>query len=812
MVFGISTRKERRVPDLSRYDYYYQNKGDYNTSNDISIDAAYSVATGHAPGNEYSKPRSIPSTTRTRSMVNLQQNMRNNNNVNANNNNRRGSHSSNLQNYKLKNSSNGGRSYSLRSQASSDTLGANRLNSITSTRRGSAPKAKISNTANGNSSRANSITVQTTEVKDPHGKTQSITRKTIKRVNGYEYVETTTTTTQTIKSPLQMSDADRHFDEFSDNFIQDEPISEILEEEEFDMTPEIAQNGEFESSDKHVHGYRALVSPVPPLANEQNGIIPLDDTSSISKFTDAEELETAPNKMKRSVKQKKRAPRDKRSSLRKSHAPSVRNSTHEVKQRTPNARQSTVIPEPQHNQPLTEEEMYARAYEIASKKVYQNRMPGTENVGDNKSHMSNRMSLRGNAGTNAGTNKLNLSQKRGSSMPAANNVLHSKSVPTSSNKFGSNQPKVNTSQRGSAVVGGVPSTTSPMSDEEMYSRALEIAQKRYDESHQFTNAIPLKTPVKNVSGMPVANSVPATMNRPPANEQNIPSQVVENIVPTTSEAETNSNHKFLGLRKVSTASIGGGKVAGEQISKVSTEPHPNGKFKFKNVIDKVVQFSNENSGYQPSKKELLEYEKGEGEKQLDVLENKGVDIVDEVVSPQGIEVTPGHVFNATEITSKTSNVISDEISPSDKLASIPSDFDRTSDNVIRQVSTKESSTGHSFKASSKNANLSGSQGNSLFGGISNNFGGEEMIVEEPVASVPEVITPNPMVDLSRHVTGGQSINEQIQAGNISSRRKHSVTPVGNADEIEVSKNSMSGSGVGDKKPKKKGFFEKLFKR
>ena len=45
MVFGF-TKRDRRVPDLSRYDYYYQNHEDYNKSPQLSA-AAASAASHH---------------------------------------------------------------------------------------------------------------------------------------------------------------------------------------------------------------------------------------------------------------------------------------------------------------------------------------------------------------------------------------------------------------------------------------------------------------------------------------------------------------------------------------------------------------------------------------------------------------------------------------------------------------------------------------------------------------------------------------------------------------------------------------------
>ena len=75
-------------------------------------------------------------------------------------------------------------------------------------------------------------------VTDPSGRTQSITKKTIKKINGYEYVETTTTT----KNLVPLGDSQRHFDEFSENYmLQDD---DIIEEQASDNIHDIMEENE----------------------------------------------------------------------------------------------------------------------------------------------------------------------------------------------------------------------------------------------------------------------------------------------------------------------------------------------------------------------------------------------------------------------------------------------------------------------------------------------------------------------------------------------------------------------------------------
>ncbi|KAK5961547.1 uncharacterized protein PWA37_000911 [Arxiozyma heterogenica] len=320
MVFGF-IKKERRVPDLSRYDYYYQqNNLDYNKSHRLSTAAASAAAAIRSGSNSPVLNTHSFNSRRTQSMIydsnpythvphtnsNIHINTRsvskdlrrktinNNNNIQSKQK-IKGRHENNhgdsninykktyslrsrstfdrnidLSSMKQRNNNHNNNNNNIRSKSSGSTtiptaVNQRRLNSLSSTNgrssrlnsltsNGNARRLKrqqqqqqqqINNPNNilGQSSRTNSITTTVTRVTDPLGRTTSITKKTIKRIDGYEYVETTTTTTNLV--PLnELADDDdnnninnkllnpsiqKHFDEFSDNF-------NMTEDEDHDST------------------------------------------------------------------------------------------------------------------------------------------------------------------------------------------------------------------------------------------------------------------------------------------------------------------------------------------------------------------------------------------------------------------------------------------------------------------------------------------------------------------------------------------------------------------------------------------------
>lgn len=623
MVFGI-TKKDRRVPDLSRYDYHYQNKDDYNKSPQLSAAAAYAASTGTSPS---ARQRTQP--LRSQSMMHHAgyegSKGRSQNRISS---------GSVLRAPQL-NSTPNYRSYSLRSQGS----GHPRKNSINSNSNAVAGKPSP-RTGNGSGSRANSITVNTTEVRDLQGRTQSITRRTIRRVNGYEYVETTTTTTKAVP----IVDPEKHFDEFSGNYIiQDDGIEELSEEEDAaagaaadsnEVLPLNSRNNEIHGG----HAYAALTAPSGlPKGLALDSEVPLDQTSSMSQFSDA--LEYLPNETRR----KKRALHANQNS--RSRNPARGNKSDSL------AKTENHHHHPQHaKKTLTEQEMYAKALAIAQKNVYKN-----DDQSSRSTSQENRMSTMG---------KRTL---RSSS--SSNNVLPAniERTPSKSKTFGSffqrnNNNKTPDVEPNGSVINSTSSsdanTKRSKSDKDMYAQALAIAQGRYNQAHSVATepVVPESSPKNtntntnttsenvlktasvvestsatrgNVSASfkthtlatpeavvktveverhvgPVPGMIPSQENVSSENEQKISTEREEQdsdvferhegttkaTTPEAYMADNNYGNQFNAPDPI---------VASSTPTNKSTSSNER-KSTFKNMFDKMKQFSKENSGYQSSKK------------------------------------------------------------------------------------------------------------------------------------------------------------------------------------------------------------------
>lgn len=602
MVFGI-TKKDRRVPDLSRYDYYYQNKDDYNKSPQLSAAAAYAASTGTSPS---SRPRTQP--LRSQSMIHNTgyegSKVRSQNRVSSGSV-LRAPQQSSTPNY---------RSYSLRSQGS----GHPRKNSIISNNNALAGKP-TARTGNGSGSRANSITVKTTEVRDLQGRTQSITRKTVRRVNGYEYVETTTTTTKAVP----IVDPEKHFDEFSGNYIiQDDGIEELSEEED---AAGDAQS-EVPPSNSKSHAYTALTGPSAGLTKglQLDNEVPLDQTSSMSQFSDA--LEYVPNESRR----KKRP-------LHANQNPRSRNAARGKKS------DSLAKTEHRHHnqhakKTLTEQEMYAKALAIAQKNVYKD-----DDQSSRSTSQENRMST-------MGKRTLRSSASSNSVLPA--NIER---TPSKSKTFGSFFQRNNKTQ--DVVPTALTSSSDAnskrsKSDEEMYAQALAIAQGRYNQAHSLATApVGPEISTKNIN----TSSEPATKTASATTHGNVSTSAKTNLVATPDAVVKTVEAEQRNMGPVPGAILSQENGSSENEQKISTEreeqgsdvferhegttatkattpeaftadteyenqldpPHPmvsssttnkstsssaERKFTFKNVFDKMKQFSKENSGYQSPKK------------------------------------------------------------------------------------------------------------------------------------------------------------------------------------------------------------------
>ncbi|SCU95718.1 LANO_0E11144g1_1 [Lachancea nothofagi CBS 11611] len=266
MGLGIH-RKSQKVPDLSRYDYHYQQKANSGPGNELSAAAAASAGRSKSLINSSSaKPQTRPQGVQ-------------------------------------------GRSYSLRHGGNA---GLSRPNYNSSERLGSLTKKRPPVNP---SSRSNSmVTVQTTEIKDSMGRTQSITKRTVRRVNGYEYVETRTTTTT--GGP---QDPEKHFNEFTSDFSQD--FENHQEPMDLDVEPVITDS--------------RINSGVSDILREEDE----DEDADDANFSDAMDYIPQPK-----TSSPRNAPATSR--LKKSSKP---------------------------RQVLSEEEQYAKALAAAQKKVYGDR-------------------------------------------------------------------------------------------------------------------------------------------------------------------------------------------------------------------------------------------------------------------------------------------------------------------------------------------------------------------------------------------------------------------------------------------------------
>ncbi|QLQ81941.1 hypothetical protein HG537_0G01950 [Torulaspora globosa] len=579
MVFGMNKR-ERRVPDLSRYDYHYQNRDDFNRSPRLSAAAAYAASAGaYAPGRSQSMThstsqaikRSVPSRGPARVPK-----------------------SASGSNY---------RTYSLRSQGSAQP------------RRASVASNDAARARNGSNSRTNSITVKTTEIRDPQGRTQSITRRTIRRVNGYEYVETTTTTTQAIP----IVDAEKHFDEFSGNYIiqEDDGAEELSEEEQPSQEP------------RSGHAYAALTEPLRSsggeVARNSENVRPLDQTSSLSQFSDA--LEYVPDQSNiRNRRQRKTVRRGAAAGSQKS------------------SQQASQTRKPQPKKALTEKEMYAKAYAIAQQSVYK-----ADDTSSGASAPQSRMrqrTFRDSASVDVGSTISSGSSTKLKSKPnkissffqrsgKSQNEIIEQSVPQEIEKP---QIKVPKSPLPEAPV---VNTKQKLSDEEMYMQALAIAQEKYGQNQkpvptkpptepEQTKPVPMKSSEQTKPELTKPELTKPELTKPeltkpeltkpvpmkPAPEQTheqaeaIPSEAVQRSNSNIEEQDSDvfERPEATTATKTTTPEANEDAQINEWDRYDMEHPEPevkkpsNGpKSKIKNMFEKVKQFSIENSGYQPSK-------------------------------------------------------------------------------------------------------------------------------------------------------------------------------------------------------------------
>lgn len=491
MVFGLN-KKQHKVPDLSRYDYYYKGKQDLDEDARLSSAAAFAASASGRSTSMINTPRPVQSTKN--------------------------------------NPSTGYRTYSVRSQSnvrpvtapgySKRSSNIDRFNSFSGAYKNAKKTHSIRSNSRTNSlaSSPGSIVVKTTEVKDLVGRTQSITTKTVKRVNGYEYVETTTKTTS-------LDDNNEyHFNEFTSDFIH--------AEEEVPGESTIVPTEQSRSSHPY-RTYKEQLTTIPDNPGRIEEADDDDDDDDEANFSDA--LDYVPRQQK----------------LPKGSA-SVRRSLKKSAREAPKRTQ------------LTEQEMYAKALEIAQRKVYgpADARTSTVNKDDHTSTMSHRLSVRNNHPV-PGT----------APPPKYNNTKRSSVVRSMSNRLSLNKarPTPPFDPPSESIKNDANVKPHRMTDEEIHAKALEIARKKY-------------TP-QDDSRVNVVAPVQAAIQEEPANNN-----VLEHIAP--------EKQREAGLSAGSPESVPLGGV----------NHSPAAKSKVKSFFGKVVQFSQDNYGYQPKKNNKQEPE------------------------------------------------------------------------------------------------------------------------------------------------------------------------------------------------------------
>ncbi|SMN22798.1 similar to Saccharomyces cerevisiae YLR219W MSC3 Protein of unknown function, green fluorescent protein (GFP)-fusion protein localizes to the cell periphery [Maudiozyma saulgeensis] len=1103
MVFGLS-RKEHKVPDLSRYDYYYQNNQDFNRSARLSAAAASAASNGGNRRVVSAQPtHQSRQQTRSNSLIHSKDPQRRASSVIPP---RMNSTISSRPRVKVKNPNY--KTYSLRSESSEDQIGPsirsksvvkgtkmknsnnNNNNKITmnkkDTRSGTQnsihttntniqkqpqqPKKKkiikkpavttsrLNSIASNNStnrqlrkmsmsdSRSNSITTQITKVKDPQGRTTSITRKTIKRIDGYEYIETTTTTTTVapVNETESIDSNQRHFDEFNDDYIMDNdfaPIQDIQEETENEDSPQIDEvmlqeesltpslHGSLNVNDDTPHIEEPLaaiadstelsnVSPIPEsLVDDQDSSLnqhdeeddddDTDDADEIYKSQDPELSETATsdenvpgtfeydytnpyvetegteeteetanneddhelveeqhistekrpahpyaqqtliqplsrpyindpdqvvqsqssntifsdaleeipganvddtiqyakhNTPKSQIKSKSR-PKNNRISVNKSNkqtkrtqreTQSIEIQRNDVNQHQNVARKKTVKPK----KPLTEAEMYQKALEIATKKVYSDRLPSTNVKKPSKSMMGQRMTLR-NEEPN-GNNMMSHSQHQ-----AAPNVSPKKhkrlslfsfekhhdepehgnnTVPLPTNSAALINKETHPIPLKEAVQAKEPSEIkSSMSDADMYAKALEVAQRKYRDAHYIQNSgIPVNTSNMSAnsgfsSGIR-SNSIGNNIPNDAAGRLSLNDQLSKTTTGSARRQDVTSNVSFLRNEPVSNTESGGGMrlsidskkkmndssyearngdeavaVVNHNVSIpenyipvtassaivrpaiVTTVPEPNRyittdidhnittvsnntdnistdfakghpmqksqtndsakhRSKFKHFVDKVVQFSTENSGYQLSKDEQYRLQGQKGSNGEDVGEGRNF-----------LNVTPPqHQLSAVPIVQPPVTYVEPT-----SVSRIP-------------ITTVGSESSFQRKNITNNSNMDNGNTSATLNTVSSSIFSKDkgpVDVSPPQTSsnyIPnEISTHEPLKkgsSLPRTLDQGHAKTFQ-QANNNSVGMDRIITPVtvvaNNVATVETHTKSVP---VPTSPPKKKGFFKKLFKR
>lgn len=953
MVFGLS-KKEHRVPDLSRYDYYYQNSQDYNRSARLSAAAASAATNGRSVSSqplqnqqrsnsllntsEYHSARRVSNTTRHNSQIAKQ------------------TPSAGVR--RVKNSQY--KTYSLRSQSSAyqptdnngkriSTVGATPNNNIQKKKKTSRLNSMSSNNSKqlkSSNSRSNSITTQITKVKDPQGRTKSITKKTIKRIDGYEYIETTTKTTTIVPSNEtgSLDSNQQHFNAFNEDFIVEgdfRPIQDIEEEtelEDSENTPGIDNSVLQGSNQKAVESYdnnaesdgndvveyngsnNAEDVPIsdheempgsydyenpyseqttdfqnePESINQKpftsaespkksahpyaQNIIPSENRSD-SLFSDALEHvsneETVKPKPKGTQLNKKtRKQKGKLSSSVSRKEPTATGTANKTK--TGEVRQTPA-------KPLTEEEMYLKALEIARKKVYSNSEPVTKIKKETRTTMGQRLTLRKDGGMLDHSMAHNQNQPETTSPKKHKKKLSFFSFEKNHDAVEDNYNRVPLPSNINIPVNAKSSQSNEnieskitMSDADMYAMALEVAQRRYNESHYTQPAgIPITTsntsvsvasnssgrinsnagtlpsenydlihrddqysekakqstlPVEEVSNTVIPNDIPKVSSEQSkgstkqttqndfnrnivANNESKSNSVAHNVPSGTAGISGDSgirntleSNRYITTNidnSITTTTSNKTKLQehanvnkSNHLRKLSTNDSFKRKSKFKHFVDKVVQFSTENSGYQLSREEQTALEKQKmlaGEQYAD--QHKFFDAV-----PQTDKTVPITHGAATTLPVQE-ELATDQDIPVDSPTSLSSFQPKNPElEDIVGNNTNTTTTTNTSSIFSKNKRKGSDTP-------------PQTVTHDNVTETQDTVLSG-----TAHVATKNSNSQDHSAGNTGSGKQPvnniltSVTVVSGNDKNVTTSLKANHSGTQPPKNKKKGFFARLFRR
>lgn len=518
MVFGMNLgnrRKATRVPDLSRYDYHYNgsggnsvNQGDnYLKSHELSADAAFAAS------------------ARAGSLVNYPE--RGYTNISRANSLRMGhpgqqqqqssyiprSYSFTARGAYAPRTGNVGNRRSVSAIPRTGTACSRGVGSRTGSMTGSVARvgSRTGSFAGGGNG---SIIIKTQEVKDMMGRTQSITTQTIRRINGMEYVETTTQTAGLVEDPQF------HFQQFAEN--DEFPISD-----ELSATPPAAPLSE---SQPRTNQRLANFNSNAINNSAANNIRSDSEEEGEEHFTDASDVVEESGAF---------AEDDQDHFLAKVNKVDVDNNSKSYTSR----------------KPLVQKQGVQQQQEVQHQGISQVQNTEAKSVG-RKSTMSKRMTLRD-------TPNAQLEPEKDTTDQATpdNNATKRKSI-------------FKSKKRNEAVaVPTVPtSDQKTLSQEEMYAIALEIAQQKYGHptktvSHSTDNGSRNEmTPILEDADVEQPHVLPTTLHLPTREEQIQHEQLQQ----PTAAIPTNEKSR-----------------------------HP--KKKVKSILDRVVQFSQENSGNQPPK-------------------------------------------------------------------------------------------------------------------------------------------------------------------------------------------------------------------